>query len=412
MRWHTVDESIVYAWTEQDMRSRTGIKHKFGSGYHAYCSLDEYCFPHLGQEALAKRNVDQTLTRYHLMTEKEPQNVTEKTKHSIKHSPANEARLRRSVPLIAVPQAFIWEVDDLLIIALPVAPPQTFWKLVASFRFLKAKEFIGLLLYAIVEAFDPWPTTKVSLMSLPIESDKHQRIFKVFSRSIALISDQVSEYLDDEDVDNITAAREHGYIHRIQDIREEISMIRSIILQQEEVWRDFVSNAWPDCWKEDSYGHTTFRYTANPKINGSRGKSRRARFDPKALFEVIGQPQHLFKKYKQRLQRLDDDAARVERSIELRLDLKQKHASLREARKATLMSASVIGFTLITAIFTPLSFMVSLFALPIDRFQTSKIGSGDDAYYTTSYIGKWISKSYHAHLTVLHSQYYQRAQRL
>jgi len=36
------------------------------------------------------------------------------------------------------------------------------------------------------------------------------------------------------------------------------------------------------------------------------------------------------------------------------------------------MSAAVIGFigfTIITIIFTPLSFIVALFALPIDRFQ-------------------------------------------
>lgn len=401
-RWHTVDESRVYAWNEEDIQSRRRPTDGSGSaGLHAYCSLDEYCFPHLTKAALAERNNDQTFTRYYELLTKEQESATGKARHLVQHASGNEAgRMGKSIrPLLIVSQAFVWEIDDLLIIALPVSPPETFWRLLRHFRCYAAEEVIALLLYAIFDAFDPEPKTKEFLREPPSDLNNIHSIFKIFSRSIASALDQVSEYLKDKDVGNIDARQEHRYIHQILDIREEISMISSIITQQDEVWRSFVSNSWPSFFPDGPQGFTMLQYSKeSDKFVTDQDDDLKLR-GRRELFEQIAKPQHVFTRLKQRLQRLDDDAALVERSIEMRLDLRQKHASLqdahaslKEAQKATLMSASVIGFTLITAIFTPLSFMVSLFALPIDRFQTNKIGSGDDAYYTTSYIGKWIGK--------------------
>jgi hypothetical protein len=60
-----------------------------------------------------------------------------------------------------------------------------------------------------------------------------------------------------------------------------------------------------------------------------------------------------------------------------------------------IMSAAVFGFTIITIIFTPLSFVVALFALPIDRFQKQQVPSvwTDQAgMYSTNYMGNWIGE--------------------
>lgn len=380
--WHTLEKARTYAWdAEKTSESLEALAvGPAGIGFHAYSSLDEYCVPHLGREALAKRNSDQTLTRYQLMQAKEPGNATEKVNNLTE-------------TLIVVPQAFIWAIDGFLVITVPVSIPESFWPLLGSFKGLKEKEIIGLLLRALVEAFDP-VSSDTARSSLPDQSERHQNIFKVFSRSIAFVSDQVSRYVDDKEVDSIDLASERNFVHQIQDIREEISMIQSVIIQQEEVWKAFVSTAWPEFWVE-GHGLTM------TKSAQSGDKPPEKLQD--GLLEAIEKSQQLFRSLKTRLQRLDDTAARVERSVDIGLDLKQKHASLREARRATLMSASVIGFTLITAIFTPLSFMISLFALPIDRFQTSKIGSGDDAYYTTNYIGKWIGTSPKAQMVLSRS---------
>jgi hypothetical protein len=90
---------------------------------------------------------------------------------------------------------------------------------------------------------------------------------------------------------------------------------------------------------------------------------------------------------------LDADAERVARAIDRKLDLKATHASLKEAHTTAIMSAAVFRFTLITIIFTPLSFIVSLFALPIDRFQKDQVPSvwnDQTGMYSTNYVGKWI----------------------
>jgi hypothetical protein len=59
----------------------------------------------------------------------------------------------------------------------------------------------------------------------------------------------------------------------------------------------------------------------------------------------------------------------------------------------------IAGFTIVTIIFVPLSFVMSLFALPIDRFQQNQIDSpwsSGTKMYSTNYIGKWAGKYLHS----------------
>lgn len=80
--------------------------------------------------------------------------------------------------------------------------------------------------------------------------------------------------------------------------------------------------------------------------------------------------------------------------------MKQKDASLRESHSSAIMGAAVLGFTIITIIFTPLAFVISLFALPIDQLQRNQIDSpwaSGSRMYSTNYIGKWAGK-YHVFL--------------
>ncbi|KAI3338061.1 hypothetical protein F4824DRAFT_499841 [Ustulina deusta] len=81
-------------------------------------------------------------------------------------------------------------------------------------------------------------------------------------------------------------------------------------------------------------------------------------------------------------------AEEVKRIVLIKLDLKQKHATMRETHAATVMSPDIVGFIIIIIIFTPLSFMTSLFALPVDQFQPNE---GDR--YITAYLGRWMAVS-------------------
>jgi Mg2+ and Co2+ transporter CorA len=102
----------------------------------------------------------------------------------------------------------------------------------------------------------------------------------------------------------------------------------------------------------------------------------------------IEKPQYVIAKFKRRITDLDEDAERTEKSIQIRLDLGQKHLALRETRTVSVMSASVFAFTIITIIFTPLSFATSLFALSVEEFAHHQTTFPDrqDPVYGTSYI--------------------------
>jgi hypothetical protein len=112
-----------------------------------------------------------------------------------------------------------------------------------------------------------------------------------------------------------------------------------------------------------------------------------------ALKKILQRPRFMLPKFQSRVDKIDKDAERVEKWILTQLDLKVKHASLKESRNRTTLSTAIIGFTVITIIFTPLSFLSTLFALPIESFQQQQQKVGDASVYTRNYIGTWMSTS-------------------
>jgi hypothetical protein len=116
-------------------------------------------------------------------------------------------------------------------------------------------------------------------------------------------------------------------------------MIKDVITDQEEVWTQFYEDLKDEIDKWDD-------------------NNRRIAIRPKQQIP----------KFKRRVQKIDEDAQRVEQWIHGQLDLKKTHASIRESHNSTVLSTTVIGFTIVTVVFTPLSFMTSLLAVPDDNF--------------------------------------------
>lgn len=309
-------------------------------------TLDEYCNPDLDPADLAKRNKDQVVVR------------------SVMRSTRVRNKGTYSGSILMVPQAWIWKFGPHLTTSAAIQ-----------------EEYEASIIQVVGgcngrhAAIAHILSTRINSLTEPIP-ELGQPLLTVFARSIVVISEEVNKYLDKEEMGNIEIDKEKNFLHEIEDIREEIAMIQTVLLEQEEVWREFTFMAWPDWWP-----------------TGPEGKFQVPKEKEHSDWKTIQRPQQQFPKFERRLQKLDDDAERVQRSIELRLDLKQKHASLQLARSGSVMSASVFGFTIITVIFTPLSFMVGLFALPIDRFQQNQVQvqGGDTAVYLTGYIGKWIA---------------------
>ncbi|KAH8664464.1 hypothetical protein BX600DRAFT_464497 [Xylariales sp. PMI_506] len=94
----------------------------------------------------------------------------------------------------------------------------------------------------------------------------------------------------------------------------------------------------------------------------------------KELKSVVLKPNRTLEIMLRRWQRLEEDAQRVENSLNHLLDLKQKQANINEAessseeaKNSARQNKAVLVFTVVTIIFTPLSFVTSLYAL--DYFQ-------------------------------------------
>lgn len=359
------------------------------------CTFDEYCYPDLGEEALKERNGDQVVRKY-------IQRLPGKPSHDS--------------PMLAISQACIWRFQNegnresifLSLMEIPnLGPNETviwdnsFFTTLDTTAIRTAEEFTGVVLSKMLVEIDI------------LLQDNHEfdlpRLVTIFSRSIARVQQDVNEYI--QALNDIKIAKEKSFLHDIEDIREEISMIQTVLNQQEAIWREFAHKSWPGSWKNGFEGHfePDWKNDWRPRNQEwdwePQDKEKPPRFplgckaiDVENKWRIIQRPQEHFRRLRTQLGKLDRDAERVQRSIELKLDLKQRHASLKEARTASLMGASVLGFTIITMIFTPLSFMAGLFALPIDRLEvaqslTPDSSSEETTTYSTRYVAKWMGLS-------------------
>ena len=223
----------------------------------------------------------------------------------------------------------------------------------------------------------------VNELNSPSRFGLSDSVFGIFEKSIFMLSVRIREYTKSEALKRNDIDSEKDFILQIGDVREELSMIQSVLLEQEEVWRQFMKAKFysPDYWS----GPPEDQFSIPSQAQGIL-------LD---VMEILKRPQAQFAKFKRQIAKLDADAERVEGLITLQLDLKSKHASLQEAHQTTLMSAAIIGFTIVTIIFTPLAFLASLFALSTDKFQkhqhNSALASGAP-FYHGSYIGKWMGE--------------------
>ncbi|KAF2804774.1 uncharacterized protein BDZ99DRAFT_467031 [Mytilinidion resinicola] len=339
-----------------------------GMTIHMPLTLNEYCKPVLGARILDERNKDQVVQRY--VSRKEE---SARKDGKLLDEKNEEGPDPRRVRVLTVHQAWVWKIDNLVLAAFFDESQGRF-----GARWEEATEHdVGDQLIRVGKLL----SYLINFLDRPVSAGLSEPLFNTFEKSIIFLSDDVNDYIRSSKIDDFSLDKEVQYYREIGDIREELSMIKSVLLQQEEVWKEFISTAWPNYWVDG-------RFT--PPFNDGFGAWR-----------DIARPQVQFPKFKRRIAQLDEDAQRVENSISITLDLKAKHAGLRqtqastkEAHSAAVMSAAVFGFTIVTIIFTPLSFMLALFALPLQRLQDNQIASrwsSDSGMYTTNYVGKWMA---------------------
>ena len=317
-------------------------------------TLDEAYYPSLDQEVLKTRNHDQVVSREY----------------------RNGLVESEDRPILMVPQFWIWKFEDHILSAYSTLGknPEPFresnfcnyvshrpkdawlfdhesWKsknIGVSTRLNKGHPdlHIGRLLAHHIDKFGK---AQANMSQSPLDIFE-TGVIQVISRVSGFMKQLTSLKADD-------IKKEQKFMHDISDIRDELAMIDAILLQQKDILNSVIENANNDA-KKDEWPTVV---DANQKLDT----------------------------YRKRVGKIDKDAERIEKNIQDQLNLKRTYASIRDARTSVLLGTAIIGFTIVTVIFTPLAFMTSLFALPIDRLVKQQ---SEDKTYATSYIGKWFGK--------------------
>jgi len=193
-------------------------------------------------------------------------------------------------------------------------------------------------------------------------------LFSSFDNVIGGVSEQVTKKYSDfresleakaratateddiHDTVNIKITEESQLLLDIRDVRDELSMVRNVFCKQRDVLEDMNTELSDN--KTDIHSTVFSGTSCIPRVS----------------------------KFLRRLQLIDENAEIVEQAIQHLLDLKQKRANLTEARStaeqtkylarqasSTMRQGKIIlAFTVVTVLFTPLSWVSAVFAVDLD----------------------------------------------
>ncbi|KAI0416830.1 hypothetical protein F5X98DRAFT_342941 [Xylaria grammica] len=318
-------------------------------------TLDETYFPVLDPEDRATRNEDQVVSK-----EKETTDT-----------------------LLTVPQLRLWRFDDCVLTAYPevraagaIADQQELEGIPDSDEVGKIRTpevLTGLIIAHHISKFG-----ERQLGKLPSPLD-------IFETSVFRVLLKVEAYLK---LPEPVMKEEDAIMFHIYDIREELVMIQQILGQQ----LDIVTKLIQDVERLCSKGKLL---EPSPDFRGLGPETLRTR-----AWQRVELSKVKLQKYRERVDKIDANAERIEKRIQDRLNLRRTFTSIKDARASLMISTAVIGFTIITIIFAPLSFMTSLFALPIDILSqnqykstvASENGTDSTTLYSTGYVGAWFCK--------------------
>ncbi|KAL2671523.1 hypothetical protein Neosp_014113 [[Neocosmospora] mangrovei] len=139
---------------------------------------------------------------------------------------------------------------------------------------------------------------------------------------------------------------------RVKDIRDELRLLRQLFETQLKVIKDVAEILWPS------------RLPGQPTLTKDTRKVLRESFVHDTGLETLIQ----------RTQRMDRDASTTLEGLSNIIQAMQAQASLKEAEAARFMNFIILPFTIVTVIFTPLSFLPSLFAINTNGFPHNEEG--------------------------------------
>ncbi|KAI0410198.1 hypothetical protein F5X98DRAFT_387866 [Xylaria grammica] len=335
-------------------------------------TIDETYFPSLSARTLGDRNQKQIVSR--------------ETKKIACNEQANDDQIL----ILMVPQLWIWRFEHFVLTAYssvnPGYPTDEECKHIEKTCAKYPDISVGLII-----------ADEISKFGGPQINGKFPSPLDIFETNIVGLLSEVDAYVNPSVKSPLEMIKEQKFLFEISDIQEELAMIQYILSQQLDILDKLIQDVehlGPD--RAPFLGPVNCpERVPNFSLNTLE--------DMKRKWEEIKLSRIKIEAYQKRVEKLNGDAKRIESRIQDQLNLKRTHASIKEARSARILSAAVIGFTVVTIIFTPLSFMTSLFALSIDVLQQNQLQmdrpSGTTpadnpqttTTYSTSYVGKWFA---------------------
>ncbi|KAI6089707.1 hypothetical protein F4821DRAFT_230746 [Hypoxylon rubiginosum] len=331
---------------------------------HLERTLDETWCPGLHEDDLETRNDDQVISKeYRKM---KPELIGDRE------------------PLLLVPQLWLLRFGDHLISAFPEESFHSFNSATYLGKYGRISEYpnairMGLVIASHISSFDE--------PAMGIDGEEFHSPLLYFEMSVNGLLSEVERYTDPSKPSQPEIQKERDFMRNVDDIRDELNMIKRTLRRQDEILGSLIEEFEKFEWYD--LQHAPDRSPELPKW--------------KHGWEKVKLSRGKIKEYQERVEEIERNAERIRGVIQEQLNLKRTHASIRDARTGLVLSAAVIGFTVITIIFAPLAFMTSLFALPLDSFLGNQYqfpgASGTDsdpdpgptAVYTTQYIAKWFT---------------------
>lgn len=336
-------------------------------GLHVPFTLDEYCNSTLDQVTLDHRNRDQVLVRYALR---------KKDGNQLGNVPEGR-EIPPSTRLLMVHQVWIYGFGSRFIVAFPEAVLREDSMLKAlTHHWTRVSRDMKDCLLDVAE----WLTAFVGL--LETHSCLDRPALDIYEESISALSKDVDSYFKKSIEEQERAADdEKQYFHVIADIREELSMIRSVVTQQDRVWTDLKAEILAN-WSDDTNQHEN----EESKLAAEASPKRPKKEDMKIIDKISLRLQNL----KDRIDRADRNAERVQNLIPQYLELKRSYTAMKESHYTALLGAAVFGFSVVTIIFMPMSFILALLAVPKDSLLVGSVRAERKRYF----VGKWTGKSH------------------
>lgn len=322
-------------------------------------TLDEAYFPSMGEDFFRTRNEDQVVSREWRRTSPEAD--------------------RDSAPILLVPQLWCWTLGSTLLSASPNKKTST--RIPVFIARSKRKEPLlndshgvqpmpmelqmGMLIASHISEFGEEHDRED-------EGSKFKSALHMFEMAVIAALSNVQQYLDvgqGSYTIKQQKKKEQEFIHDMSDIHSELDMISSVLEQQKKIMNRFLKE--------------------------TKGQQESATGEEERSWGIIKEARSMLNDYEERVQKIHRDADRVDKTIESYLNLKRTYASIEDTRNSLMVGFAATAFAFVTVIFTPLSFMTSLFALPVDRFakhQYTEEGS-EDSVFKSSYIGGYTGTS-------------------